>query len=535
MSSRTRAILWAQWRTLWNHLPRSNRFGLAFTLGMSALWYGAVVMLAVGAGVLLASPDQGATVAKLLPGALLLALLYWQVVPILLASTGASLDVKKLLAYPIPHRELFGLEVLLRTTTGVEVLMVFVGAFVGLLRNPRLPLWAPLALTVYAAFNLLLSVGIRDVVMRLFARKAIRELMVFLFVLLAALPQLLLVSGMGSRFKVLIPLTSSQFWPWIVTANLLQGHFTPTLGLVLCGWTAAAYWFGRWRFEGSLQVDAHESAAPVEPAGSGSGWWDRLYRLPAAIFPDPTAVMIEKELRVLSRSARFRLVFLMGFSFGLLIWLPMTFGGSGSPDSWVGRNYLALVCSYALLLLSDVLFWNAFGFDRTAAQLYFLAPVPTATVLFAKNFTAMIFITLDVAMVVLVCTLFRLPVSAGKVLEAYLIVFTVSLFLMAVGNLSSTYNPKPMDPAKSFRSNSGRQMQAVMMLLFPVTLTPALLAYLARYAFEVEWAFHAVLLFFAILGFLVRRIAVESAVQVLERRKEAIVTSLSQSDGPISG
>ena len=33
--------------------------------------------------------------------------------------------------------------------------------------------------------------------------------------------------------------------------------------------------------------------------------------------------MVEKELRTFARSARFRTVFIMGFSFGLLVWLPV--------------------------------------------------------------------------------------------------------------------------------------------------------------------------------------------------------------------
>ncbi len=37
-----------------------------------------------------------------LPGGLLLIFLYWQVVPLLMAATGSSLELRKLRAYPIP-------------------------------------------------------------------------------------------------------------------------------------------------------------------------------------------------------------------------------------------------------------------------------------------------------------------------------------------------------------------------------------------------------------------------------------------------
>ena len=58
----------------------------------------------------------------------------------------------------------------------------------------------------------------------------------------------------------------------------------------------------------------------------------------------------------------------MGFSFGLLIWTPIAFGRLSTERSFMSDNYLTMVSIYALLLLSDALFWNCFGFDRSAAQ-----------------------------------------------------------------------------------------------------------------------------------------------------------------------
>ena len=52
------------------------------------------------------------------------------------------------------------------------------------------------------------------------------------------------------------------------------------------------------------------------------------------------------------------------------------FGPPGATQSFLGNNYLTVVSVYSLLLLSEVCFWNSFGFDRSAAQIYFLAPVP---------------------------------------------------------------------------------------------------------------------------------------------------------------
>lgn len=533
MGSRAIAILWAQFRTVRNHLPRSSRLGLAVSVLIGLVWYGAFVVLAVGAALLMSDAKNLPVINKTLPGGLFLAFLYWQVLPLLLVSTGSALDVKKLLAYPIPKRELFGLEVLLRFSTGIEVVLVLVGTGIGLLFNSKFPVWAPLALIVFTFFNLLVAAGMRDLMTRLFGRKLVRELMVFVFVIAAALPQLLLITGAGRRVREFTVPLPSLVWPWNATAELAQGHNNWTNIGALVAWTLAAYFFGRWQFERGLRFDAQESAASTA-APLAKSRLEPFFRFPRLLFRDPIAALIEKELRFLSRSPRFRLVFLMGFSFGLLIWLPIAFGKLTSGNSWLAHNYLALVSSYALLLLSDVLFWNVFGFDRSAAQVYFLVPVRMNTVLAAKNIAALIYVVGEVTIIALVCLVFRFPVQPRNLLEAYAVALTISLFLMAIGNLSSTFNPKPTDPAKSFRQGAARQTQAALIFFYPITLFPAVLAYLARYAFESEWAFVGVLAFCCLLGVVLYRISMQSAVAAAERRKESIITVLSGGENPIS-
>src|ERR1051326_6732990 len=115
------AILWAQWRATRNFFPRR---GIAWTAAVGAIWYG--VWLVVSLSVMLLT--SSAMVASTLAGILLLIFLYWQVVPVLMAASGASLDLKKLQAYPIPVSQLFGLEVILRVTTVLEVIFVLIGA-----------------------------------------------------------------------------------------------------------------------------------------------------------------------------------------------------------------------------------------------------------------------------------------------------------------------------------------------------------------------------------------------------------------------
>jgi ABC-2 type transport system permease protein len=535
MWNQPRAIVWAQWKTVRNYFPRASAGAMAFSAILSLLWYGLFAFLAIGAAFLTSNADDLENIAKIVPGALLLALLYWQVIPILMVSMGSSLDLKKLLVYPIPTGQLFGIEVLLRVTTGIEVLLVLCGAAIGLLLNARIPWWGPLAFLPFIFLNLFLSAGMRDLLSRLLARKRIRELFALIFIMIAALPQMLIYMGAPHYFRQWFSHVSSVVFPWSAAADLAQGHFSAGACAALLGWTGAAYLFGRWQFERGLRFDADEGratkiSAPGKPARAGR--LEAFYRAPGLLFPDPLAAMVEKELRFLSRAPRFRMVFIMGFSFGLLIWLPMAFG-QRQHNSIMSENYLTVVSLYALLLLSDALFWNSFGFDRSAAQVYFLAPVKMSTTLLAKNISAMFFVGLEIVAIAIVCLALRLPLAPLRWAEALSATALVALFLMAVGNLSSLYNPRGANPGKSFRNAAGARSQAVMMLAFPLALLPIALAYGARWAFDSELAFFGVVLVGVAIGVVTYRISMESATRAAEERKERIITALSQGDGPI--
>lgn len=527
------AIVWAQWRSTRNHFPRSNVGGVIFTGVLTAIWYGAFAYVSVIVGILLSERSEIAVFHKVLPAALLLCFLYWQVVPVLMTSMGASLDLRKLLVYPVPHRALFAIEVLLRISTGVEMLFLLIGAGTGLLLNPAVPLWAPFTLAMFVLFNLFCSTGIRDLLVRLLAHKRIREIIVFLLVIAAALPRLLFMHGPNGRMRQFFNAEPSVVLPWTASARLALGEFSWLSVGVLLAWTLAAYIFGRVQFEHSLRFDAAEASARGSANARRVSRLEWFYQMPNLLLPDPLAALIEKELRFLSRAPRFRLVFLMGFSFGLLIWAPIAFGRASAQRSFLTENYLALVSVYALLLLSDALFWNCFGFDRSAAQVYFLMPAKMSTVLAGKNLAAAFWVLLEITAIALVCALLRLPLTGLQVLEAFAVACVATIFILSIGNLSSLYNPRAVNPVKTVKSAASSRAQAILMLAFPITLAPVALAYLARYAFNSEWAFFAILMAGALLGAVVYGYSMQSALGAAERRREQIITALSRSEGPI--
>jgi ABC-2 type transport system permease protein len=534
--TQARAILWAQWRTLRNFYPRG---GVAWTALIGAGWYGFWTLAALAAAKLAANPANLGMLNSVLTGGLLLVFLYWQVVPLLMAATGASLELRKLQVYPIPAGQLFSIEVMLRVTSAVEMLLIMLGLAIGLLLNPAFPKWTALAIAPYILFNLFLAVGLRDLVTRILAHKRIREVAFLLLVICAGLPQLMMVRGpvagpeRGIALRTLMR-DSWGGWPWTATANLIERRSIPASLTILLAWALAAAVFGYWQFKTSLSFDADAASATGVQSLRRDGLVEKFFRFPSLLFRDPLAALIEKEIRFLVRSPRFRLVFIMGFTFGLVIWLPIMLGRSGFANSALGTNYLTVVSVYSLLLLSEVCFWNSFGFDRSAAQFYFLAPVPFSRVLIGKNLSAVFFILVEISAVTIVCACLGMPLNPVRLAEAYSVAGVLTIFLLGAGNLLSIHQARAVNPATSFRTGAAGRVQAMLIVIYPVASIPAGLAYLARWAFDSEAAFFAVLAFDAVVAVIVYRIALESAVEGAQKLKESMIAALSAGEGPIA-
>jgi ABC-2 type transport system permease protein len=532
--NQARAILWAQLRTMRNLYSRG---GAAWTAVLGFLWYGFWTAAAFATGRLVSNPQNMGLIHTALPGGLLIVLLYWQVVPLLMAATGASLDLRKLQAYPIPVTQMFSIEVMLRITAGIEMMLVLIGIAIGLALNPQLPKYCAFAVAPYVLFNLFLAVGLRDLLMRMLARKRLRELFVFLLVMTMTLPQLLLTRGnLSGPARIVFSGDSWPGWPWSAAANLAQGADVLNASAVLLMWTLTAALFGRWQFTRTLAFDAEAAGARDTAPHSRQGLLESFFRLPSVLLPDPVGALVEKEIRVLTRSPRFRLVFLMGFTFGLVMLLPMSMNRGGFSGSFLGGNYLTAVSVYSLLLLSEACFWNSFGFDRSAAQIYFLAPLPFSRVLIAKNLSAIFFISFEILAVTAMCGLMRTNITPLKIAEAYSVAAVVTIFLLAAGNLLSVRQARGANPGTQFRSKAAGRVQALLLVIYPIAFVPAALAYLARAVIDAhpQAAFFGVLGFDAVAGMIVYRIALDSAVQTAERIKEQMITALSAGEGPIA-
>ncbi len=535
------AILRAQWLSMRSFRLDSRRRSAIFSIITALVWYGFWTVLAYLAEEFTASPAAGNLLLTGLPAGLMFVFLYWQLAPIVSASMGASLDLKKLLIYPVPHRELFVIEVLLRLTTCAEMLLVLGGSVTGLLRNPiyggirAAPrIIAPFLMFVF--FNLLLSAGLRNLLERLLTHKRVREILMLALVISAALPQLYISSrtSMGA-VRHLLTEAPGGFWPWTAVTRIALRQESFYSSLILVWWSVAALAFGRSQFERSLHYDAQATASPT--AGLNGRTRSRLeafYRLPALFLPDPLAAIVEKELRALSRTPRFRMVFIMGFSFGLLVWLPITFGGRGPGSTVVSDHYLTIVSVYALTLLGQVSYLNTFGFDRSAAQIYFSVPVSIAKSLVGKNIAAVLFILVEMLAVTLASLVLRIGIAPGKLAEAFAVTAIVGVYLLAIGNMASVHFPRAMNPERVSQGGAASRMQALIFVFYPIALLPVFLAFWAKYVFQSQLIFVLILCFAAALGMVVYWIAMESAVGAAVQRREKILMELSRSEGPVA-
>jgi ABC-2 type transport system permease protein len=127
----------------------------------------------------------------------------------------------------------------------------------------------------------------------------------------------------------------------------------------------------------------------------------------------------------------------------------------------------------------------------------------------------------------------RLPLSPLRVIEAYSVTLVATLLLLTIGNLTSLYSRRPVDPAKSFRAAHSGRVQTMMLLVYPVVAVPVVLAYGARYAFDSETAFFLVLGISALFGLVVYRIAMDSAMAMAVRKRESILSALARGEGPV--
>jgi ABC-2 type transport system permease protein len=509
-----------------------RRTGAIFSVVTGTVFYGLWTFFGLAVLLFFAAPENAPVFTAALSSGLLFVAAYWQLAPVLSASFGASLDLRKLVAYPIPRIKLFTVEVLLRILTCAEMPVLLACAALGLLRNPLYgPAAAPFIVggaVIFAAANILLSTGARYLFERLFRRTRMKELMAFVIIAASLVPQILLFVNV--RQATLLRFAPTRMlWPWAAAARLMLGESPARSAAVTLAWLAMAYGFGRRQFERAILFDAGGGKKPETEARFGMVT-EFLFRIPARFLPDPVAALIEKELRTLVRISRFRIAYVMSCFFGIVLYVPVLM--RPPAESFMVRNALPFMALYGLLMLGQITYWNAFGFDRSAAQGYFSWPMPLRDALLAKNAAVALMLAPQILVIAMVSAAARMPPSPGKLLETYVVIGIASLYWFSMGNICSVRLPRAMDPEKM--NQMSNKLQALTILAAPLLLLPLALAYWARAVFENQLIFAGMLLIAAIIGGIFYRVGLDSAVAAAYRGRESMLLQLSRSDAPLS-
>jgi len=513
---------------------RGGRAGRIFSSITSLLFLSLFAFFGWGAMLFFSDPDAVTYFVPALSGGLMIVMAYWQLAPVITASFGASIDLRKLLAYPIPHNTLFLVEILLRITTSVEMLLVVGGATVGLLRNPLFGWRAGPSVIggalAFCAMNILLSAGTRNLLERLFLRTRLREVMVFVFVFASVLPRILVAKKFnGSQFLRFTPM--QFYWPWAAPAHVMLGDTLLPAFIALVLWIVAAWAFSRWQFERGIRYDDTVSKRPSHETRKGDTLADRIVAFPSRFLSDPVAGLVEKELRTLSRIPRFRLVYVMSCFFGLAMYLPAA-SRRGGPSAFMMQAGLPLMSLYGLLMLGQISYWNSLGFDRSAVQAYFSWPVSFRSVLIAKNIAVICLLIPQIFLISASIRLIHLPAGPAKIVETIVVMLIASLYWLGLGNICSVRMPRALDPAKM--NQMSNKLQALTIFAAPFLLLPLAIAYWSRWFFESELIFAGIVVVAAIIGGIVYWVGLDSAVQTANARREPIITELSATEGPLS-
>ncbi|HEY4088916.1 MAG TPA: hypothetical protein VGM43_23460, partial [Bryobacteraceae bacterium] len=284
-----RAILYAQLLSMRPRKGRALRSGAAFSVITTLFFYGIFAFLGFSMMLLFSSPDLAGRFVQILSGILLLMTGYWQIGPVITASFGASIDLRKLMAYPVPRRQLFLVEVLLRAMTSFDIVLVLSGIAIGLLRNPLYG-WraAPYVIggaAAFAAMNVLFSAGVKSWMERFFVRTRFKEVFFLIVVLVMVSPQLFLLTN--SRVSGLLRFVPSQVvWPWAAMGRLMLRENALAGLLMAVAWICVALLFSRRQFGKMLAFDGPVSARK-EKAVAPDSFTERLFRLPSQFLPDP--------------------------------------------------------------------------------------------------------------------------------------------------------------------------------------------------------------------------------------------------------
>ncbi len=435
--------------------------------------------------------------------------LFWQLMPLLLASSTTGFDFTNLLRFPLrfPAFFLLSLAYALFDPAAVGSLVWLACIATGIaLARPELLGWTLLVLAVFAATNLLLSRAVFSWLERLLARRRSREALVALFILCLLGFQLL--GAVGARWEKRIkPYASTalpvmQLFPPGLAGEALAGAargsaatlVASTAFLVAYGLAFGLLLHRRLRAQ-YLGEDLGETPAPVVARAASPASFTSSTSLASAYLPGPVAAMFEKEWRYLYRNTMAALQLVLPLILIPVLSLSWT---RPRPGRAVGSQLppefmFPAAVAYMFLILAP-LAHNNFAFDGRGIQLLLVAPVRFRDVLLGKNLIFGLILMVETGLVwLIVRLLFRAP-RAMTVAATLCGLLFAGLAHCIVGNWLSLQFPRRFDFGRFRRRASGVSVLIGLALQTVLLGGVAILYFLLRLGGKL-WLLPVVLLF----------------------------------------
>jgi ABC-2 type transport system permease protein len=352
---------------------------------------------------------------RMLPLLLWPVLVLWQVIPIMLSSFQEGVDLSLLLRFPVSFRSyvllylFFGLFDLSSLMGAIVLFAIWLGIAIAL---PHLMPVAALALSLFGAFNLLLTRMIFAWIDKWLAKRKTREILgivlLFAFLSLQLLnPAVHKRRGGAAWFRQPAVLQTAEdvqrFFPPGLAAHSIEvaaeSHLVEA-GLSL-GWlalfaAATGALLGirlRAEYRGESLGEASQASAmrttlrPLAPTPSLTADHPRSASELSLI-----RGILTKELLYLMRSG------VMLSSLVAPLVLLFIFGGNGLAGNPLALEYaLPVGVAYGFLPLTRQV-CNSLGGEGEGIQLYFLSPTPLRTVMLAKNLLQMGLFAIEVVL-----------------------------------------------------------------------------------------------------------------------------------------
>ena len=554
------AIAWLRWRILANSFRRKgSKAELIGIIIVYPLFGFLILALVFGAGIggwALAAKGLMPRISWMLWGIFILC----QLLNIQLGQPGTTFDPTQLIRFPLRSRTyvLIRLFFGLLTPANVVGTLMSLAVAVGIAKAlPALWFYALLALTVFAATNVLFSRMVFAWVDRWLSTRRAREVFGGLIFVVSlgvqwanftfnpaynhhhghnhAITQQRLDFAQklyhgAHPFLVALP-------PELTTKALLAAHGSSVPGYfgytAACGLFAAAFLLVfalrmNTEYRGENLSDAANAtrkptkvAAVVHPApGTGRALEAPGRTSDGFALPGPVVAMMGKELLYIRRT--------MGILYGLVmpIFLVLILANkvaSRSNAFWVFPAAVA----YTLLTIGP-LSYNAFGLEGAGAQFYFLAPVRMRDILLAKNLFSFGMAFIEIAAVFGIICYVATVQPAQVAISAFLWAIGTLAVNIIFGNRRSITTPKRIDPQKMVRKQASQVSGFIALGIMSASASFAAGVFALTYFLHVQWLLVPIFALFAAGGLVAYWKSLESVDQFAREHREELLTELTK-------